>query len=101
MSDARVEYNLKQAGTTWKKEQLPPPFSTLDPATAAFADAVATFQAAKGLTADGKLGPGTFAAMVPPKPAAAGDLAGLLVESCHVQRFGRDPVAHRLQEVRR
>ena len=85
MSDARVEYNLKQAGTTWKKEQLPPPFSTLDPATAAFADAVATFQAAKGLTADGKLGPGTFAAMVPPKPAAAGDLAGLLIESCQAE----------------
>jgi len=66
MSDARIEYNLKQAGVTWKKEQLPPPFSTLDPATAAFADAVATFQSAKGLTADGKLGPGTFAALVPP-----------------------------------
>ncbi len=86
MSDARIDYNLKQAGVTWKKEQLPPPFSTLDPATAAFADAVATFQSAKGLTADGKLGPGTFAKMVPPAPAKPIEgAAGALVESCHVE----------------
>jgi len=85
MSDARVAYNLSQVGKSWKREDLPPPFATLDPASVAFADAVATFQAAKGLTADGKLGPSTFAALVPPKPAAAGDFAALLVESCHVE----------------
>jgi hypothetical protein len=70
MADARITFNLAQVGKSWKREELPPPFRTLDPGSATFADAVATFQAAKGLSADGKLGPNTLAAMRPaaPKP---------------------------------
>lgn len=73
MADARIAFNLAQVGKTWKREELPPPFSTLDPASTTFADAVATFQAAKGLGADGKLGPNTLAAMrtAAPKPDPA------------------------------
>ena len=85
MSDARIVYNQAQSGKSWNQKDLPAPFSTLDVSTAAFADAVATFQAAKGVTADGKLGPATAALLIPVKPAAAGDLNGKLVESCHVE----------------
>ena len=72
MADTRITFNLAQVGKTWKREELPPPFRTLDPGSATFADAVATFQAAKGLTADGKLGANTLAAMRPPAPASTG-----------------------------
>jgi len=72
MVDARITFNLAQVGKSWKREELPPPFRTLDPGSAAFADAVATFQAAKGLGADGKLGPNTLAAMLPAAPASTG-----------------------------
>lgn len=63
--DARIAYNVAQAGVLWQRAALPTPFCTLDPATPAFADAVATFQQVRGLTADGKLGPATLAAMQP------------------------------------
>lgn len=63
--DARVAYNVSKAGVLWQRAALPTPFCTLDPSTPAFADAVATFQAARGSTADGKLGPSTLAAMQP------------------------------------
>ena len=70
MSDARVTYNLSQAGKTWQTASLPAPLNTLDPASAAFADAVAKLQAAKDVPADGKLGPGTLAALKAPAAAA-------------------------------
>ena len=70
MSDARVTYNISQSTKTWKVAELPAPLNTLDPATAAFADAVAKLQAAKGVPADGKLGPGTLAAIKAPAAAA-------------------------------
>ena len=70
MSDARVTYNLSQVGKTWQTASLPAPLNTLDPATAAFADAVAKLQATKGVPADGKLGPGTLAALKAPATAA-------------------------------
>jgi hypothetical protein len=63
MADARAAYNLTQANKTWKTAELPAPLNTLDPATPAFADAVAVLQKAKGVTADGKLGPATLAAI--------------------------------------
>lgn len=63
--DARVAYNVAQAGVLWQRATLPAPFCTLDPATPVFADAVATFQQVRGLPADGKLGPRTLAAMQP------------------------------------
>jgi hypothetical protein len=66
MSDARVAYNVSQAGKGWKVVDLPAPLNTLDPATPAFADAVVTLQKAKGVAADGKLGPGTLAALKAP-----------------------------------
>ncbi len=89
MSDARTAYNLTQVGKTWNTAALPAPLSGLDPSTVAFADAVAVLQKAKGLTADGKLGPATLAAISPapapaPAPAApvspAAPLAGSAVE---------------------
>lgn len=63
--DPRVAYNVAQAGVLWQRSALPAPFCTLDPSTPAFADAVSTFQQVRGLTADGKLGPRTLAAMQP------------------------------------
>ena len=71
MADARTAYNLTQVGKTWKTAELPAPLAALDPATDAFADAVATLQKAKGLTADGKLGPATLAALKAPAAPAA------------------------------
>ena len=44
----------------------------LAPASDAFAAAVATFQQAKGLTADGKLGPSTLALLMPPRVSTVG-----------------------------
>ena len=78
MSDARIDYNTSRAGLQWVQAELPPPFCTLDASTAAFADAVATFQAAKKLTADGKLGPATLAAMGYTRPKAAPTTTGVL-----------------------
>ena len=76
MADARVTYNLAQVGKTWQTANLPAPLNTLDPATPAFADAVAVLQKAKGVTADGKLGPATLAAITAPKvdPSDCGSL---------------------------
>ena len=70
MGDARVTYNLSQSGKIWKVAELPAPLNTLDPATAAFADAVASLQFAKSVPADGKLGPGTLAAIKAPAATA-------------------------------
>ena len=70
MSDARVTYNVSQSGKIWKVAELPAPLNTLDPATAAFADAVASLQSAKSVPADGKLGPGTLAAIKAPAATA-------------------------------
>ena len=67
MTDAAVAYNSKQAGVLWQVANLPLPLRTLDPKTPVFASAVSTLQAQHGLTADGKLGPGTLAALCPPK----------------------------------
>ena len=78
MSDARIDYNTSRAGLQWVQAELPPPFCTLDASTAAFADAVATFQAAKKLTADGKLGPATLAAMGYTRPKAAPTTTGVV-----------------------
>ena len=78
-----VAYNVAQAGKAWQVVDLPPPFCTLDPATPAFAAAVTTFQSAKGLTADGKLGPATLAKMLQRAPVATGVLTvDALVATC-------------------
>lgn len=71
MSDARTRYNAAKAGVLWRANALPAPLSALDPASASFADAVAVMQAARGLAADGKLGPATLAAIVGPAAPAA------------------------------
>ena len=75
MSDARVTYNVSQSGKIWKVAELPAPLNTLDPATAAFADAVASLQSAKSVPADGKLGPGTLAAIKAPAATPAAPAA--------------------------
>ena len=69
MSDAAVAYNISKAGVLWRVADLPSPLRTLDPKTPVFASAVATLQAQHGVPADGKLGPGTLAAIKAP-PAA-------------------------------
>lgn len=89
MSDARVAYNVSQSGKIWKVAELPAPLNGLDPATAAFADAVAALQSAKGVTADGKLGPGTLSAIkapaAPAKPAPAGGAVAALIAVCEAE----------------
>jgi hypothetical protein len=71
MSDAAVAYNSSKAGVLWQVADLPLPLRTLNPSDPVFAAAVRTLQAQHGLPADGKLGPGTLAALkAPPAPAA-------------------------------
>ena len=98
MADARTAYNLSQVGKTWKTAELPAPLNALDPATPAFADAVATLQASKGVTADGKLGPATLAAISPaPVAAPAAPLSGSPVE--RLVSVCRAEVAKKVREV--
>lgn len=67
-----VEYNKKQAGVLWTLADLPADLQAARSAdTAAFALAVGAAQEAKGLKADGKLGPATLAALKAPAAAAA------------------------------
>ena len=75
MSDAAVAYNISKAGVLWRVADLPSPLRTLDPKTPVFASAVATLQAQHGVPADGKLGPGTLAAIKAPPAAAAAPAA--------------------------
>jgi hypothetical protein len=71
MSDAAVAYNSSKSGVLWQVADLPLPLRTLNPSDPVFAAAVRTLQAQHGLPADGKLGPGTLAALKePPAPAA-------------------------------
>ena len=77
MSDAAVTYNSSKAGVLWQVTDLPSPLPTLDPSTPVFAAAVRTLQAQHGLPADGKLGPGTLAALKAPPAAPAAPAAPL------------------------
>ena len=77
MSDAAVTYNSSKAGVLWQVADLPSPLPTLDPSTPVFAAAVRTLQAQHGLPADGKLGPGTLAALKAPPAAPAAPAAPL------------------------
>jgi hypothetical protein len=71
MSDAAVAYNSSKAGVLWQVADLPSPLCTLNPSDPVFAAAVRTLQAQHGVPADGKLGPGTLAALkAPPEPIA-------------------------------
>ena len=79
MSDAAVTYNSSKAGVLWQVADLPSPLPTLDPSTPVFAAAVRTLQAQHGLPADGKLGPGTLAALKAPPAAPAAPAAPLNV----------------------
>jgi len=86
---AATAYNQSKAGVLWAVVDLPAPLSGLDPATQAFADAVASFQTSKGLASDGKLGPSTLAAMkgpaVPLVTAPAGSPAAALIAVCEAE----------------
>ena len=77
MSDAAVAYNSSKAGVLWQVADLPLPLRSLDPSTPVFAAAVRTLQAQHGLPADGKLGPGTLAALKAPPAAPAAPAAPL------------------------
>jgi hypothetical protein len=79
MSDAAVAYNSSKAGVLWQVANLPSPLPTLDPSTPVFAAAVRTLQAQHGLPADGKLGPGTLAALKAPPAAPAAPAAPINV----------------------
>lgn len=79
MSDAAVAYNSSKNGVLWQVADLPLPLCTLDPKTPVFASAVATLQAQHGVPADGKLGPGTLAAIKAPPAAPAAPVAPLNV----------------------
>lgn len=71
MSDAAVAYNSSKNGVLWQVADLPLPLRTLDPSDPVFAAAVRTLQAQHGVPADGKLGPGTLAAIKAPPAAPA------------------------------
>ena len=77
MSDAAVTYNSSKAGVLWQVADLPLPLRTLNPSDPVFAAAVRTLQAQHGLPADGKLGPGTLAALKAPPAAPAAPAAPL------------------------
>jgi hypothetical protein len=60
--ESAISYNKKQAGVLWKIDELPAELKAARSAdTAAFALAVGAAQEAKGIAADGKLGPTTLA----------------------------------------
>lgn len=63
-------YNAKQAGKLWTWADLPCHMSDLRKRPGLFSDAVRSFQRSKGLTADGKLGPKTLAAIRSVWPSA-------------------------------
>jgi hypothetical protein len=71
MSDAAVAYNSSKNGVLWQVADLPLPLRTLNPSDPVFAAAVRTLQDQHGLPADGKLGPGTLAAIKAPPAAPA------------------------------
>lgn len=74
MSDARIDYNLRKSGVLWTARSLPAPLSDLDPASAAFAEAVEAAQSERGISVDGKLGPATLAALSTPTQSTTGVL---------------------------
>ena len=79
MSDAAVAYNSSKNGVLWQVADLPLPLRTLDPSDPVFAAAVRTLQAQHGVPADGKLGPGTLAAIKAPPAAPAAPAAPINV----------------------
>lgn len=79
MSDARTQYNAAKSGVLWRASALPMPLCTLDPASVAFADAVAVLQASRDLVADGKLGPATLAAITAQPMLSGQSLCGKLL----------------------
>ena len=87
-----IAYNKKQAGVLWKITELPLELQAARSAdTAAFALAVGTAQEAKGIAADGKLGPTTLAHILgkvaAPVASAVpvGDWAGALISVCEAE----------------
>ena len=89
-----VAYNKKQAGVLWKIDELPAELKAARSAdTAAFALAVGAAQEAKGIAADGKLGPNTLAAILGKADTAApaastvpvGDWAAALISVCEAE----------------
>ena len=108
MSDARTRYNAAKAGVLWRADALLFPLCTLDANSVEFADAVAVMQAARGLVADGKLGPATLAAFgsaALDAPAASVLAAKLLAvahaeANAHVREQGRNRGA-RVEEYQR
>ena len=79
MSDAAVAYNSSKNGVLWQVADLPLPLRTLNPSDPVFAAAVRTLQAQHGVPADGKLGPGTLAAIKAPPAAPAAPAAPINV----------------------
>jgi peptidoglycan hydrolase-like protein with peptidoglycan-binding domain len=94
MSDAAVAYNSSKAGVLWQVADLPLPLRTLNPSDPVFAAAVRTLQAQHGLPADGKLGPGTLAALKAPPaaPAAPATHSWQHAKLGHVRGPSRDVV---------
>lgn len=66
MTDERVAYNARQAASLWRPHLLPEPLRSLDPGSVEFAEAVSDLQKENGLSADGMLGPLTFAVLYHP-----------------------------------
>lgn len=58
-----TEYNKTRASLLWVHSALPEPLRSLDPGSAAFADAVSVLQARHQMVMDGKLGPQTLQAI--------------------------------------